>query len=249
MNVNQDENVSRVRNKKAALIFLFLTCVTIVNLKYNSIGTYTNLSERITYLNPFGNFRSLEEDDDNKVLGLVKDYEFVNNITGVIFQGKWTNLEIKNNTFERSLGKMEMKIYMNTTIKNYIGNIEDEHSLVFFTDLNDGNYKDRWISLNFSIPLEKDFYKKISGVDPIRMSGNNITIHYQIAELFDNSMISGCNRTMLELEFIPSEKTFNKGYEYSNTVLYTKLTGRLHDQNCKLNLDFTLEVNDDIVSI
>jgi hypothetical protein len=255
MDNNQGDSIVRTRNKKIIFIALFLASVAFVDLYFQSNGIYSTFITRVSDISGLDKFRLLEdaaikEYNDTGLDGLIKDYEFITNITSVIYQGRWSGLEIRNNTFERSVGKMDMRIFMNNSINNYIADLETEQCLIFYADFNDGNYKDRWISLNFSIPLGKDFYKKLDeeGTTNVRLSGSNMTINYLIAELFDNSITNGCNSTSLELDFIPLQKTFSKGYEYSNTVLYSKLNGRIHDQSCKLNIDFDLEVNDDIVS-
>jgi hypothetical protein len=257
-----DDNNQNVRSggrntkKIFLIIFLFASIVFIDNI-LESKGIYSYIISELNNISPTSKLRLLQRLNNEaqvvspETTGQILEYEFARNITSMLYLGKWNNLEIKNNTLERKSGKLEMKVFINNTISNYIANIEQEQSLVFYMDANDGNFKDRWISFNFSMPLTKGFSKQLEGGDgsgAVKMRNNNITLYYSHNELFESNTNGNCNATSLEIDFIADEKTFRREYEYINIILYSKVKGRIHDQTCQFNLDFEMEASDDIVS-
>jgi hypothetical protein len=117
-------------------------------------------------------------------LGLQNSYYFLNNITSYQYQGIWNN-SIPTKNFQSNSGKMLVSITKNnTSIRNFIENIESYEVLYLSILMYDGSYIDHWMNFTFNIHLNKDFSKGVNSGD-ITIVDSEITLSRVIGEFND----------------------------------------------------------------
>jgi hypothetical protein len=193
----------------------------------------------------------------------------MNNITEKFYTGKWKGTN-PYGLFQNNEGKIDMLInkYKSLHIFNLIPNIERLDILYFQFEIKDGNYKDIFMDFNFTLKFPNNFHKNFekensntntnsninktllkNPYEKFNLKNNsiiikqeNVNIHYYIGQFFEKINTTMCNESTVEIEFIRDPIFHFENFDDINSIEYSKLKGKIYDNNCKFNYDFTMEV-------
>ena len=135
------------------------------------------------YLFENDSYNTLNQTNNNTIVdyGYQNTYYFLNNITSYQYHGTWNN-SIPTKFFEYNTGKLIVSISKNnTSVRNFIENIEKYEVLYFTILLFDGQYIDHWMNFTFNLHLKKDFSKDLNSSEVLKIE-NEITLSRIIGE-------------------------------------------------------------------
>ncbi len=211
---------------------------------------------------------SYNKELNNKFLNF---YYLMNNLTSYDFKGKWKGLN-QNLYLLNNQGKIDLEIKKNfSQLKNVNLNYNifnsNENNLIDFFDYfrnlefsfyaKDGDYKDNWMIFNFTISMPENFIDFVEFFDDnkksISIKSDNVLVKYYIGEFLETKTKMICKNSKLTLDFTDkeSEKLANlasnkKLYfdaNHNNDLKFSQLKGRILNQDCGINLEFSLEPN------
>lgn len=117
--------------------------------------------------------------------GYQNSYYFLNNITSYQYYGSWNN-SIPTRNFQYNSGNLVVSISKNnTSIRNFIENIENYEVLYISILFYDGFYIDHWMNFSFNIHFAKNFSQKIRKLSDSITLENEITISKIVGEFND----------------------------------------------------------------
>jgi hypothetical protein len=168
-------------------------------------------------------------------------YEFVKNITSTIYEGEWTShSSSEKKLFENDEGYILFGIEKNTS---EVDLLEIKNLKLHFI-ANDGLYTDRRMFFNITLDLPESFNLTENYV---QFKQNNLSIDYQRLEYFDLNSEGQCFNTTIDLKFTKKEKNFIKDFQTVYNILYSKVEGRIYDEDCNFRMYINLESEEDIV--
>ena len=194
-------------------------------------------------------------------------YNLMNNITSYDYKGKWHGVTTNKGNMLKNEGLVDLEIKKNSSLlKNTNNNIFLIDLFDYFRNLEfsfyakDGEYKNNWVIFNFTITIPENFIDFVEIFEEdnkiISYRNNKVQIKYFTGELLETKNKIICNNSNLFLDFIDLG---NKGYKekYGNSTSYhegdmlrfSKLNGRIFDNECGINLEFSLDVNLEDVKI
>jgi len=127
-------------------------------------------------------------DSDKSIIDyeLQNSYYFLNNITSYQYYGIWNNSIPIENFMYNSSGKLLVSITKNnSSIRNFIENIENYEVLSVTVLLYDGYYIDHWVKLVFNIHLGKNFSQEINKHSQYIKIENEVTVYKVVGEYND----------------------------------------------------------------
>jgi len=136
------------------------------------------------------NISSETFNDSDKLLhdyGYQNSFYFLNNITSYQYNGVWNNSIPTENFLYNSSGNLYVTITKNnSSIRNFIENIENYEVLYVTMLIYDGYYVDHWMKLVFNIHLPKNFSQEIVNISQnFTIENEEIYIYKYVGEFND----------------------------------------------------------------
>jgi hypothetical protein len=179
----------KTTNEEENLVNFFSTGTLIKSISSN-IKKYTpnlnNINRKQNMIQSQDN--DVYNDSDKSVIdyGYQNSYYFLNNITSYKYYGVWNNSIPIENFLYNSSGKLVVTITKNnSSIRNFIENIENYEVLSVTVLLYDGYYVDHWMKLVFNIHLEKNFSQQINKHTESIKIDNEVTLYKVVGEFND----------------------------------------------------------------
>lgn len=182
-----------------------------------------------------------EVEDNVRMLQNVFDrYEFVNNITSTRYEGLWNIYDNERKFFENSEGKFFMGIEKNSSSLDLL----QMNNLLLHGMATDGMYKDRRMYFNISFILSDEF---ALNSNVLEFHNKNLSMDYIYFDYFDEDKEGICENIAIDLKFTKDEKIFVKDFQTASASLYSKIEGRIYDEECGFRMHIELSNQDDIV--
>jgi hypothetical protein len=171
---------------------------------------------------------------------IFEEFEFVNNITSTKYKGNWNIYGNEKKFFDHSEGTLMLSIERNLSDVDLM-KIEN---LKLHILANDGIYEDRKMFFNISFIMPELFNLSDNFIE---FQQKNLSMDYQFYDYFDLESEGQCFNITLDLKFSKNEKYFVKDFQTASDVLYSKLEGRIYDEDCNFRMHIELDNEDDIV--
>jgi hypothetical protein len=167
---------------------------------------------------------NLLESVNSNITELALYYEFVQNITGHSYYGRWENFNIDKNNFIDKTGDIELYLQKKKS-DNYFFNLNQKNnnsniSVSFL--IKDGEYIDNYIEANFSfnfknIPLISNLNK-----DNFNIILPNVSMGYSYGQYMDRTKKKTINNTYINMTFHKKPAYFlNKLNHYASSTDYS----------------------------
>ena len=167
---------------------------------------------------------NLLESVNSNITELALYYEFVQNITGHSYYGRWENFNIDKNNFIDKTGDIELYLQKKKS-DNYFFNLNQKNnnsniSVSFL--IKDGEYIDNYIVANFSfnfknIPLISNLNK-----DNFNIILPNVSMGYSYGQYMDTTKKKTINNTYINMTFHKKPAYFlNKLNHYASSTDYS----------------------------
>lgn len=125
-------------------------------------------------------------------------YYFLNNISSYQYYGLWNN-SIPTRNFHYNSGNLIVSITKNnTSIRNFIENIENYEVLYISILFYDGFYIDHWMNFSFNIHLEENFSAQFKELRESITIENEVTISKVVGE-FNDQINFTSNKQIIQL--------------------------------------------------
>ncbi len=182
-----------------------------------------------------------EKENNIRILQTIFDnYEFIKNISSTKYEGEWDTYNNENKFFQQDEGTISLLIEKNMTKANSI----EISNLKLHVMASDGMYLDRRMFFNISF----DFPNDLNLTDNfIQFKQNNLSMDYVFYDYFDLETEGKCFNISLDLKFTKKEKVFIKDFQSMSDILYSKLEGRIFDEDCGFRIYLETESEDDTV--
>jgi hypothetical protein len=179
----------KTTNEEENLVNFFSTGKLIKSISSNikkNIPSLNNINRKKASIQTQAN--DLINDSDKSIVDYEyqNSYYFLNNITSYQYYGIWNNsIPIKNFMYNSS-GKLVVSITKNnSSIRNFIENIENYEVLSVTVLLYDGYYIDHWMKLVYNIHLDKNFSQGINQHSHNIKIDNEVTLYKVVGEYND----------------------------------------------------------------
>ena len=207
----------------SCLMFIYMLYHIPLFNKYNTHNnnnySYTKYIEHSFYTNHNTFLRHLNTDTSNNnnsnvsLSDNIKQFEFIKNISTLIYYGEWTSLSIPNNTLIEKTGIAGF-FFQQHKRSNLLPTITNTTLPSFDFDfiLKDGEYRDNLLGGNFSLPLPSNFsyllHHSLQTNTSITLTYPNITMTYFFLKYFDVINDNTVNQTNLTITLSPFPRRF-----------------------------------------
>ena len=204
-------------------------------------------------LNTFDYFSNTSEIFDQNVTdyGYQNSYYFLNNITSYQYIGTWKSLLLSD--FKEKTGQLLVSISKNnSSIRNFVENIENYEVLYLSILLYDGDYIDHWMNFTFNIHLAKNFSQNVNSTEEITIE-NAISLTRIMGEFNDQINFTSkicfnlaCDNSKISLKFNrkPVYSINNVNFT-TDAIEFSELKGVLQSVDCLFDIDFELQIKND----
>ncbi len=179
----------KTTNEEENLVNFFSTGKLIKSISSNikkNIPSLNNINRKKASIQTQAN--DLINDSDKSIVDYEyqNSYYFLNNITSYQYYGIWNNSIPIEKFMYNSSGKLVVSITKNnSSIRNFIENIENYEVLSVTVLLYDGYYIDHWMKLVYNIHLDKNFSQGINQHSHNIKIDNEVTLYKVVGEYND----------------------------------------------------------------